>query len=883
MSRLRKSRWLALALLTVGPISAPPRPASAFFPTAILTGKGALGTSHEVITSNAIKQVLRSAYGLTSPSRTVRSAIATIGEGNAAVDKNQVDGYFHFDGESFNSAQQEIQKMLDWTKQCLKSDRVNDARWNVGRALHTLQDFYSHSNWVDLGNTQPHPAVGRYMPLPEAASRNDRTCGACIVPDCSGCVGPESCEACRRSCNDCTNILTTKKLTTGYYGGENEKPPANVSKCWHGGIFDDGAPREGVMQGFGINKDSTSCDFSPRWFNHKKAAQVATQASARFLLDLKAQISDTEFRQLLGIGPSLAVAMDVSGSMEEVMEDVAEATDELLRRRKGTRDEPTKLVFVPFSDPKIGPGYTTADGDAFIKRMNAERVSAGGDPQELSIGGTRLAVASSDPGGAVFLFTDAQPKDVAQVEVVRSMAVKRGIEIYPFVVEGVDAIGDASVYQRLADDSGGSLARVPADKVKIMGMVMDARTRGGYTTLARASRLTVVKSQSRQKDAGNDLPFLVDDTVLDFTLLVTGTADVSLVRPDGSEVLDGQPGVTRIAFSNGVLLRVAAPIAGSWTVRPRGAARTIQVSGDSELGAVSFSFVKLGGAPPHQGTYPIDGAPIVGQPEDVIVHLDGEVQAPKLELRGEAGELLASYELTTHADADGRHTAKVTPPAQPFFVYVTGTTAAGRPFQRTVAQLQRAQYLDIDAPDDAYVLRGADVTHEFTLRNAGAAAADFVVEVQDELGHVTSPASSTLHLEAGQTVPFVTTLEVAADAPFGVSDTLTVIVKSASDPSSSTSAMVRTTAFEERDVDADRDRTDDVFDNCPRLSNPDQADVDNDGIGDACDGSVEKVRADDGCSAGGRSSAAGGLASLAMLALLYMHRRTRSPRTQRGR
>lgn len=843
--RHRSRRLRSLALLSVVPVVVLTGRAQAFFPKAWLSGYGALGKSHETITSDAIKQVLSQAYGIQKPSRTVSLAIERVVEGNAFVDEDQKKGFLHFDGERFNEGQQQIQTMKEWLISSLRVDRIDEARFNLGRALHTLQDFYSHSTWVDQGNTGPHPLVGRYMPLPDPAFRTESTCGVCKTPDCTWCVG-DSCNTCMAQCNDCAGILTTTKLTSGYYGGENEVPEAST-KCWHGGALDKGAPRGGgKIAGFGINKDSEVCDLSPRYFNHKSAATAAVAGTKQFVLDLKGELTDIEFRQLMGIGPSLAIAMDTSGSMEKVMSDVAKASEELLNKRRATRSEPTRLIFVPFSDPKVGPGYVTTDIDAFVKRMKSEKVSPGDDPPEMSMDGVRLAVASSDPGGTVFLYTDAEPKDKDKVESFKSMAIKRGIEVYPFIVTGGEATNDISVYEDIARSTGGSVVQVPPDKVGVMGSVMHFNSLAGNTDLARASKLiNVPKSASRNKELGDTLSFVVDDTVESFAVTVTGTKDITLTRPDGSTVAAGQPGVEHIGFDNGAFFMISMPITGSWTVTAKGPQSEIRVSADSPLGTLSFDFVELGGAEPHQGAYPIDGAPLVGQPQDAVVHFDGPLTNAKLELRSLSGELLASADLSTNEYADGKYIAKITPPAEPFVAYVTGTTMGGKPFQRAVEQPQRAQYIDIDAPSGKDALPSSEVSHEFTLKNTGAAA-DFVIEAYDEFGYLTSPRSTPRRIEAGETVTYKATLKLAANAQVGVSDTLTVVVKNVADSTLRTSALVRTTASSDRDKDDDG--LDDGFDNCPSVANPEQLDTDKDKLGDACDTSAAKDLPDNGCS-----------------------------------
>src|SRR5690606_38384551 len=143
--------------------------------------------------------------------------------------------------------------------------------------------------------------------------------------------------------------------------------------------------------------------------------------------------------------------------------------------------------------------------------------------------------------------------------------------------------------------------------------------------------------------------------------------------------------------------------AGAWSVTTEGEERTsVAVSGESELGIRLFRFVAPGGRPGHEGLFAIDGAPLVGQPQQVLVRLDAPVTTAQLELRDLSGELLVRYDLTSLPDASDSYLAEVILPDAPFIAYVTGTTLTHEPFQRAIKRAQRAQYLELMAPADDF-------------------------------------------------------------------------------------------------------------------------------------------------------------------------------------
>lgn len=126
---------------------------------------------------------------------------------------------------------------------------------------------------------------------------------------------------------------THKILTTGYCNEKNQlntqsktfkEPP---EKCNHGGSFDVDADRSE-----GIAKDSAWAYLSPHHYYHDEAADLAVEATVQFLKDIRFEMCDgpdanpkrkpskcAELKLLYGVGPSLAFAIDITGSMGNII------------------------------------------------------------------------------------------------------------------------------------------------------------------------------------------------------------------------------------------------------------------------------------------------------------------------------------------------------------------------------------------------------------------------------------------------------------------------------------------------------------------------------------------------------------------------------------
>jgi hypothetical protein len=192
-------------------------------------------------------------------------AIPAIVQANANTDRNQEETSWHFDGEDFSGGSKRLidlkAKLIDEVK--IQLNKEPDQRSTqksyeyLGGALHTVQDFYAHSNWVELENrnNKGNPTINRELgrgPISNVADPETPTC-----PTNSSTLGGEGLE----------------KVTSGYYNGSTScSLPVGIKqgKCIHGPIlFNSSCP--------GINKDK------PGRSGYDTASELAFKATQDYL------------------------------------------------------------------------------------------------------------------------------------------------------------------------------------------------------------------------------------------------------------------------------------------------------------------------------------------------------------------------------------------------------------------------------------------------------------------------------------------------------------------------------------------------------------------------------------------------------------------------
>ena len=230
--------------------------------------------------------------------------------------------YAHFDAETFVQSNQRVIDYTGYINEYLSKKDYKNARRLTGQILHTIQDFYSHSNWVEIGHSEINSLIGmnNFSTLPLVEVNQNFTC----LDNCSkteiGCgtfvtlvigfikfIGITTSISCPLTYYKCQgNIVELNKLVSGYYTGQKLEDdsevlkPTGLYKCSHGGILDKSVfvPAQG-----GINKDSGYYLFSPHANLHETAAKLAINHTEYFLSQIRARIGDSEFSNFLKILP----------------------------------------------------------------------------------------------------------------------------------------------------------------------------------------------------------------------------------------------------------------------------------------------------------------------------------------------------------------------------------------------------------------------------------------------------------------------------------------------------------------------------------------------------------------------------------------------------
>ena len=305
-------------------------------------------------------------------------AIEMINMANEKVDTGEENSVAaaHFDSEAFQAGQNRLILLRSQITTAIQNCDYVTARQLTGRMLHTLQDFYSHSNWIEMGRRVPYTVLGKPGQRPENIAPPEMV--TCLDCQKHGNVGflfglginfklGQVAEYYYRCTNNIANDVNENGiLTSGYYTGQVDDNAQEIfkptGKCSHGGPGD---PSSDLLATGGINKDSLGLNWSPHGNLHNEAASVAQQASADLLQEIRSSVDDdTKFAAFLNIEltvttvASIAYVIDTTASMaDEIPEiqntipDIRSSLEKFIEELGGNAE--VNFILVPFNDPGI--------------------------------------------------------------------------------------------------------------------------------------------------------------------------------------------------------------------------------------------------------------------------------------------------------------------------------------------------------------------------------------------------------------------------------------------------------------------------------------------------------------------------------------------------
>ena len=296
--------------------------------------------------------------------------------------------YAHFDDERFEEASKFVILQLQAARTSLKRKEWPQARLAIGTLLHSVQDFYSHTNWVELGIEEPNRDLATGRSLGSIMHKNTTACRNCSKTD--------------KNCIE-NNLFPHRQLTSGYFSfvHPSNKP---AGKCSHGGRWDFSLDDDAA--GGGINKDSLKADHG---YWHIQAASVAYLASVKVLDELWTSTNDDVFGKILGLSNSfsLVFVIDISHRLDPLLNIIRTVLHSLIVPIGHMLVKPHNFIVSPFNGSHWGPIHSVSDIDTLVELFRTLNESDLQYSSEYFYQPLNEALRLCESNSLVFFLTDA--------------------------------------------------------------------------------------------------------------------------------------------------------------------------------------------------------------------------------------------------------------------------------------------------------------------------------------------------------------------------------------------------------------------------------------------------------------------------------------------
>ncbi|XP_026100494.1 von Willebrand factor A domain-containing protein 7-like [Carassius auratus] len=713
-------------------------------------------------TGSSAEELLRACLGTATgdvSGAKFRRALNQIYTQNGIVDRDFMSSAaHHFNNEAFNEGRNLIIQGTAAIKANVRTDNLQSARETLGRVCHTLQDFYSHSNWVELGNQMPYANLIRPdLKIENIADIAMPTCSDCASGTCPNQLLPA--------------ILNGKYLTSGYLGLFFSYKPQG--KCSHGGLTDLSSTQN--PRG-GISKDE------PRSHNtdlHTNAANMAAEATLDLLENIRGAIGNKKYLRLMGIARTavLAFVIDTTGSMANDIAEAKRVSFNIIDSKKGTQDEPSEYILVQFNDPEFGPLIKTTNSSVMKSEISKLSAKGGGDIPEMCLSALQLALTGAPSSSYIYVFTDAPAKDMNLEKTIKALIRSTKSAVTFFITASMRrrrtprALSQFQVYYDMALASGGQAIEVSKSSLsQATDIIVDTST----------SALVTILQRSRDPGLVESFPFLLDKSLSNTTIYITGSSlTFNLRSPTGvtqSNTVDNGPLGTIKKVGNLQRIQLNGTEIGLWhidmtTTQPY----TIKVMGQSAITFIYVFVEEFKG--PHPAFAVIDGRPSAGSPAKMLLTLTGEKGPEALELQEVAlmevsGVKVSNGTIEKMDGGDYLITVKEVPEGE-FVVLLKGKdkTSSSLYQRQTTTQISQSK-VTIKAIADSSMLPGEVFKINFTVTTNGTSGTYTISAKNDINIPMTHP--STLNVVSGGSAQGTLSVTPPGDMVSGTDVTLTI-------------------------------------------------------------------------------------------------------------
>jgi von Willebrand factor A domain-containing protein 7 len=710
---------------------------------------------HREITRSELEALTAEVDG--EPQKFSERAVEQVMDANETMDRRFNQALFrperHFTNEEYQAS---TQRLIDLRQRVIDSVTASSpngarARQALGEALHLVQDFYAHSNWVELGN-------GVNTSLGQSVSPNPPvTTDPC--PTNPNVLGPGG----GGSATSAYFVGITLNRDT--FGCKEDELP-DAGKCFHGNY---------TLNCIGINKDNNTVvngvPVSPFHGTARSLAETSTTNYVQSILDELAG-NDKALAALLDLRGTAGFVIDDTGSMGPEISGVKSVVSQIVSALSGSPDlEPDNWLLERFGDPDVGVPFVTSDSSTLLGAVNALSPGGGGDCPELSQTALLRAVEEALPLSRLYFFSDASAKDSGLRRAVVRRAQDKGTRIIYALTGTCSPVDEAYVIG--AAETGGQLFVLNQFELSKLFDLIEPQLPGDLTTVLRRSGHLAGAIAAFAVPVDTSMTSLVVSTTVDVK------DDVVVRRPSGLIAAETDADVERIELSGATIIKIDGPEVGEWSIEVAGSgAYSLLVEGNSPLELFEVEFVEENDEI-HGGFFAIAGEPIRGEPAILEVTLLGPFGTGSFELVDRQGESLGPVFLEQNFPGDDpeHFLGELVPLSVPFRVVATGVDLGGAEYRREFPKLFRAQsvLVRLDGLSSDTINPEGTVELSFEVANLSLAAGTFNLLATDSLGRTIPLPTGSVFLEgdASTLVSFDYTLPLDATELDGVVVVLT--------------------------------------------------------------------------------------------------------------